>query len=486
MVTEAVCVTVKYAVTRFHCSISFPDVTLLQCDEVSTECRRLTDELDKVKRNPPPPYRPVEPRYYYLHNQGGAKAEPVAVLKDEGWDNASSTLKVQIVGKDNIFHLSPVPATQPIPDLPASMMAFLPLTDELDDPIDDDRSHSGSNPISISSASRSIPIKSRSDSHRDRTRSNSSLLARPDPDAMSVSVPRSNLDVHMSSCSTSPTANAPQYGPRPAEYVASSLGRVPDNMLGLQADPARVSPPASASNIKFDEQHQKKLVSTLHDLLRYPQPSPMTKSPRKSSLSNGSDRDRDRDRDRARAAVPSTISSTRTPSPVSSTSQSYTSSSMEKEFGPGPYKHQLLGVPTPTPISCASHAAAERERARASSVNSQNAPSAPPQPPSVPPHHLAPAISSTSLSHVTATRDRENNTPMHPIYAAAAPQAQPQSRPPHARRQSTDTQSAMSNLSSSGSISKGKASSMGIVPPAAYASGLTRTMRAMQEAPRVS
>lgn len=392
----------------------------------------------------------------------------MAVLKDESWDSSNGTMKVQVVGKDNVFHLSPVPATQPIPDVPPSMMAFLPLTDDLDDPIDDDRTHVRSNPISISSASRSKSFKSRSDLHRDRTRSNSSLLTRPDPDAMSISVPRSNLDAHMSSPSTSPNGTGSQYGLRPAEFVSTSVGRVPENMLGLQADPSRVSPPATDLELK---EQQKKMVAALHDVLKDPNQGIPIKSPRKSSLSTGSDRDRDR----VRAAVPSAMSSTRTPSPVSSTSQSYTSSTMEREYGPAPSKHQHLAVPTPTPISCASHAAAERERARASSVNSQNAPSALPQPPSVPSHHPT-TMSSTSLSHVTATRD----PPLHAIYGPS-----PQLRPPHSRRQSNDPSSAaLSNIS--GSISKGKASAMSIAPNVPYASGLTRSMRAMQEAPRVS
>ena len=122
MVTEAVCVTVKYAVTRFHCSISFPDVTLLQCDEVSTECRRLTDELEKAKLTPPTS-RASEPRYYYLHDQKGSKAEPVAVLKDDGRDHGYA-VKVQVVDTDNMFTLSPIPASKSIPELPTNLMTF--------------------------------------------------------------------------------------------------------------------------------------------------------------------------------------------------------------------------------------------------------------------------------------------------------------------------------------------------------------------------
>ncbi|KAI0746761.1 hypothetical protein C8Q80DRAFT_794357 [Daedaleopsis nitida] len=454
----------KYAVTHSPCSISFPEILSSQCDEVSAECRRLGDELDKLKR-PPPPYRPVESRYFYLHDQTGAKAEPVALSKDNGLDSRD-TNKIQIVGKEDLFHLSPVPATQPIPDLPPSIMSILPMTDELDDPIDDDRSHSGTNPVSVSSASRSISIKSRSNTYRDRARSNSSLLTRPDPDAMSISVPRSNLDVHMGSCSTSPSSA--QHGPRPAEFSPGSVGRSSDNILGLRADSNRVSPSAIDPELR-EKQEQSKMVAQLREVLQ----DPITdNSPRKSSISSGIDRER------ARTAASSAFTTTRTPSPVSTSSRQY-----EKEYGPAPIKSSLLSVPNPTAISCASHAAAERERARASSVNSQNAPSPSPQSPSGPPHHPGPAMSSTSLSHITATRDRENATPLYSIYGGAAPQAQAQARPPHTRKHSAET----SSLSSvSGSISKGKASALGIAPSAAYPSGLTRSMRAMQEAPRVS
>ncbi len=295
-----------------------------------------------------------------------------------------------------------------------------------------------------STSARSIPIKQRSDSHRDRPRSNTSLLSRPDPDAMSISVPRTNFDVHMGGCSVSPDGLAFQYGSRPRESVTNSLERLPENALGLRADLTR--PPLTGTES----------VRKLHDLLTDPPRSTPANSPRKSSVS-----DAERERARARAAVPGAMSSTRTPSPVSSTSQSYSSSHMEKEHSSTPHK------PNPTAISSASSAAAERERARASSVNSQNAPSAPAPPSSVPPqYHAPPAPSTILLSHITVTRD----PPLHALYA---PQVQTQSapRPAQTRRQSNDSHSL------SGSLSKGRASALGIGPPQRYPSNLTRAMQ---------
>ena len=428
--------------------------------------------MEKAKRSPPTS-RASEPRYYYLHDQKGSKVEPVAILKDDGRDHGNA-VKVQVVGTDNMFTLSPIPASKPIPELPTNMMTFLPLSDDAEDASDDDRARPGP---PISSASRSIPIKSRSDSHRPR--SNSSLLSRPDSDAMSISAPRSTLDVHMASVSASPSGSSMNSGLRPAPEYSSGLfgGGVGENMLGLRADPSRVSPSSIDSDRK-ELQERKQRLATLDRLLdrSAPQTPHSVMSPRKDSVSDGADR--------PLPANPRAGSATRTPSPVSSTSQSYSSSTMEKEFTAAPpYRPQLLG-----PVSSASSAAAERERARASSVNSQHPPPViPPPPSSMSSQHPS---NTAYVSHLTATRDRDAGTPVYPTYGPQPqPQPQPtpsplQSRPPHSRRQSNDVHPSMSgNL---GSLSRGRSINLGIVPPASYASGLTRSIRAMQEAPRVS
>ncbi|PIL27498.1 hypothetical protein GSI_10649 [Ganoderma sinense ZZ0214-1] len=438
-------------------------------DGISTECRRLTDELEKAKRTPPTS-RASEPRYYYLHDQKGSKVEPVAILKDDGRDHGNA-VKVQVVGTDNMFTLSPIPACKPIPELPSNMMAFLPLSDDAEDASDDDRVRPGP---PISSASRSIPIKSRSDSHRPR--SNSSLLSRPDSDAMSISAPRSTLDVHMASVSASPSGSSMNSGLRPApEYSPGSFGGgVGENMLGLRADPSRVSPSSIDSDLK-ERQERKQRLAALDRILDRgtPQTPHSVMSPRKNSVSDGADR--------PPPANPRAGSATRTPSPVSSASQSYSSSTMEKEVTAAPpYRPQLLG-----PVSSASSAAAERERARASSVSQNPPPVIPPPPSSLSSQHPP---STTHISHLTATRDRDAGTPVYPTYGPQ-PQPQPtpsplQSRPPHSRRQSNDVHPSMSgNL---GSLSRGRSINLGIVQPASYASGLTRSIRAMQEPPRVS
>ncbi|TBU23938.1 hypothetical protein BD311DRAFT_45974 [Dichomitus squalens] len=367
-----------------------------------------------------------------------------------------------------MFTLSPIPASKPIPEMPTSMMAFMPLSDE--DASDDDRSRPGP---PISSASRSIPIKSKSDSHR--ARSGSSLLSRPDLDVTSSSVPRSSLDVHMGSVSASPSTSSMNYGSRPAldHAPGSYRSAVGENMLGLRADPSHVSPSSIDSDLK-ENQERKQRLAVLDKILDRGagQPAYSVKSPHKDSLSDGSER--------PLPANPSTVSSTRTPSPISSTPHSYSSSTMEKELGGAPPFRPLLG-----PVSSASSAAAERERARASSVNSQNAPPVIPPPPSSMSVHPAPSPNtSIHLSHVTATRD--GATPVHPVYGPH-PQPTPvpqQSRPSQSRRQSTDVYPPMS--ANTGSLSRGRSTNLGIVPPSGYTSGLTRSIRAMQEAPRVS
>ena len=349
------------------------------------------------------------------------------------------------------------------------MMAFLPLSDDAEDASDDDRSRTGP---PISSASRSIPIKSKSGSHR--ARSNSSLLSRPDSDAMSISAPRSTLDVHMASVSASPSGSSMNSGLRPAaEYASSSFGGgVGENVLGLRADPSRVSPSSVDSELK-ERQERKQRLATLDRILDRgtPQPAHSVMAPRKDSVSDGPDR--------PLPANPRAGSATRTPSPVSSASQSYSSSTMEREFNAAPpYRPPLLG-----PVSSASSAAAERERARASSVNSQNPPPVIPPPPSSMSQYPP---TTTHISHLTATRDREAATPVYPTYGPP-PRPTPvpsQLRPPHSRRQSNDVHPSASGTL--GSLSRGRSINLGIMPPASYTSGLTRSMRAMQEPPRVS
>ncbi|KAI8970582.1 hypothetical protein BD414DRAFT_252838 [Trametes punicea] len=414
----------------------------LQVEERSAECRRLSDELKELKNNlPPPSVRSLEARQFYLHDLSNAKAEPVAILKDSP-DNADA-VKVTVVGKDNVFQLSPVPATQPIPDLPSSLMTFQPLTDDLDEAVSDDGSHRSARV----SPTRAIPIQSRPDARR--SRSHSSVLNASDPDAMSISIPRSSLDVHMASVSSSPNVSVLQYVSRPVEFVSSSLGRVPENALGLRTvEPIRTSP-MSISIETVEQQEQQKRLAMLREVLADNTTPPSTSLSRKPTVSDVSS-------DRSRPLVSSGMSSTRTSSPVSSTSHSYSASSLDNSVSS--QRHQLLQPPSA--ISCASIAAMEhQQRTRASSTASATA--APP---------------ASSLTHATATRDRDTAPPLHAIYAPAPPPAPTPSRPTQSRRQSTDTSS----------ISKGKATMMGIAPAGPYQSGLTRTMRAMQDAPRVS
>ncbi|OSD08006.1 hypothetical protein PYCCODRAFT_377333 [Trametes coccinea BRFM310] len=205
-------------------------------DKCSAECRQLSEELERIKNNQA--LRALESRQFYLHELSGAKDEPVAILKDSP-DHRDAT-KVTIVCKDNVYQLSPVPPTEPIPDLPSTLLTFEPLTDDLDEPEYDDRRYRDSNV----SASRAIPIQP-SNAEAPRSRSHSSMLAAADPDAMAISLPRNTLDVHMASVSSSPMVSTVQYSSRPAEFISSSLGRVPENALGLRAaSPSEISPSA--------------------------------------------------------------------------------------------------------------------------------------------------------------------------------------------------------------------------------------------------
>lgn len=364
------------------------------------------------------------------------KGEPIAILKDS--PDSANAVKVQLIGsKDSFFQLSPVPHA--MPDLPSGLMTFQPLTDDIDEAADDDRSLTSSR----LSAPRAIPIQSKSPSYRSQTQPSA------DPDAMAISVPRSTLDVHMASVSSSPNVSTMHYSSRPVEFVSNSVGRVPENALGLRtAEPVRMSPTTISPEVR-EQQERRERLAQLKEVLNDPAPSPRSSLSRKPTLSDAGS-------DRSRPIAPSGLSSTRTPSPVSSTSHSYSASTLEREYA---LRHQLLEPRAEPRISSASAAALEhQQRTRASSTASTTAAPAP-----------------SSLTHATATRDRDPAPPMHAIYAPAPPPASP-ARPVQARRQSTDT----------ASISKGKAAAMGLTPAGSYPSGLTRSMRAMQEAPRVS
>ncbi|OJT07075.1 hypothetical protein TRAPUB_2107 [Trametes pubescens] len=405
-------------------------------DEVEDLKFRLSDELKELKGNPLPPLpRSIEARHFYLHDLGGAKGDPIAILKDS--PDSANAVKVQLIGsKDSFFQLSPVPHT--MPDLPSGLMTFQPLTDDIDEAADDDRSMRSSR----LSAPRAIPIQSKSPSYRSQPHPTA------DPDAMAISVPRSTMDVHMASVSSSPNVSTMHYSSRPVEFVSNSVGRVPENALGLRTvDPVRMSPTTINPEVR-EQQERRERLAQLKEVLNDPVPSPRSSLSRKPTLSDASDR--------SRSVAPSGLSSTRTPSPVSSTSHSYSASTLDKEYA---LRHQLLEPRAEPRISSASAAALEhQQRTRASSTASTTAAPAP-----------------SSLTHATATRDRDPAPPMHAIYAPAPPPASP-ARPVQPRRQSTDTTS----------ISKGKASAMGLGPAGSYPSGLTRSMRAMQEAPRVS
>ena len=69
--------------------------------------------------------RASKPRYYCLHDRKGSKVGPVAVLKDDGRDHGNA-VKVQVVGTDKTFTLSPIPASKPIQELPTNMTTDVP------------------------------------------------------------------------------------------------------------------------------------------------------------------------------------------------------------------------------------------------------------------------------------------------------------------------------------------------------------------------
>jgi len=344
-----------------------------------TECRRLIEELKDLKRshNPlPHPPRSVEPRYYYLVDKSSSKTEPMVIVKDDSLDSVNA-LKIQIAGKEDMFRLSPVPPTLPIPPLAD---AFPALTDDAEDRDDEDGpvDKSGNNPYLLRSI-QPIPIKS----SLQRMPSSVSLLSRFD-DPMSRSLPRSSLDVHMASCSSSP--NVSMLHPVTREWqsdgISGSLNGSQEGGLGPHIANSR-RPSVSPHGERRDQEGQhERWRAQLRDLLDDPSsPSPIRGADSKESGSRAvSD-------STARCSVSDSMSSTITSSLTSS-------------------KPCLQRSNT---ISRASTAAMAAERARASAMNA-----------------------SPTSPYAASTKDRDmlppSQSPMHL-----------QSRPPYSRTMSTES-----------------------------------------------
>lgn len=321
------------------------------------------------------------------------------------------------VSKDGMFRLSPIPASQPIPAL-SSLRDFRPLTDDMDDREEEHDvgyKKNSMDPYMIRSID-PIPIKP----SIYRMPSNSSLLDRPEMDIISRSMPRSSLDVHMASCSSSPNvSNLHRHTSMKAAYPWAERER-----------PRRTSAESQGEN-RDNEEQRNRWLAQLHDLLDSPKPACVHGSRRNIPVEPEVSK---HDIDDDSLSKPGSLAIPRNPSPVSPASSSLVSAtSMHPPPLPG----------APTPICRASTAAAERERLLAASK--------------IPPSTIH-ATSPTSVSHATAVRDRDRTEAHHPT-PSQAPYSQ--SRPTQSRRQSTDG-------------AKGKLA-------ASTASNLTRSLWAMQE-----
>ncbi|KAI0929400.1 hypothetical protein AcW1_009912 [Taiwanofungus camphoratus] len=406
----------------------------LRLEVCVAECRRLNNELKELKRNRyniPPVPRSAESRQIYAAERVSLTADSMAIVKDDSLDSLNG-LKMQTTGKEDMFHLSPIPPTLPIPALPSS--TFRPLTDDMDDRDDDDDNKSqksGTNPYLLRTI-QPIPIKS----NLHRMPSNSSLLSRYDADVSWRSVPRGSLDVHMASCSSSP--NISIISPSTCghgDVLSSSVRSSHEGALGLRMDDFRRTSAGSHSDScdpEVEEQRQRLRVQ-LRDLLD----DPSLKTRR--HFDSGSEILKE-------PSAPQSTPAPRNPSPVSPSTAASVSASASAVLAPplpGCTQHQPLQ--RSNTISRASTAALAAERARASAM-----------------HPATSATSQTSAPRAAATKDYELMLPPPP-----PPPSQPhsQTRPQYSRRQSIDSLKSKSAT--------------------ATASGLTRSLWAMQEAQRV-
>ncbi|PCH38934.1 hypothetical protein WOLCODRAFT_141007 [Wolfiporia cocos MD-104 SS10] len=170
-------------------------------DTCLAECREVLEwakELERRSRNPLPiPPRPIESRF--LFKERSIDLMDLSQSRDDPFD--SPPIKNS---KGDVFRISPVPPTLAISPLLPN--AFRSLSGYASDEDDERRSQSSSG---SSYLRQPIPIEPK----MTRRPSNASLLSRYD-DPMSQSLPRGTPDVHMESCSSSPSVSGIRFSNR--------------------------------------------------------------------------------------------------------------------------------------------------------------------------------------------------------------------------------------------------------------------------------
>jgi len=329
-----------------------------------------------------PSPRPSEARYFYLVDKNSAYTEPVAIVKDD-LHETSGVLKVQVAGKEDMFHLSPVPPAVPLPALPTT--TFKALTDE-----SDERNDGTKSPYLLKSAQ---PIAIRPGIHH--MSSSSSLLIRPDSDIVCRSLPRGSQDIIMGSCSSSPVISSihPAVRERRSDSVSSSFSLAQESALGLRIAGSRRTSLGSQGDSNDREEHQKRVVQ-LRDVLDTP-------------FYTGPDADYGL-KDKAATDLPHIPS--RRHSPVSPALPSATPVYASSAAMHSPTQPTTPQQSRPTPLSRASDAAAASEKAR------------------IQHHSSATSPSSLATSNLHAVREKD-----------AAHQTYQSSRPSYSRLQSSES-----------------------------------------------
>ncbi|EMD36450.1 hypothetical protein CERSUDRAFT_84613 [Gelatoporia subvermispora B] len=312
-----------------------------QLTQLHEEIRRLREQNKELKQTREAAIlssRPSETRYFYLVDKHSSNAEPLAIVKDD-LHETRGVLKVQVTGKDDLFHLSPVPPSVSLPSLPTT--TFKALTDDSDELDDGPRA----SPYLLKTIK---PIDCKPSIHR--MSSSSSVLMRPD-DSISRSIPRTQ-DIIMGSCSSSPVISSmhPAGRERRSDSISSASGYAHDLGLGLRIPGTRRTSLNSEKG-DYDRDENMIRVAQLYDVLGAPQ------STVEAALVT---------KERPNVESPPTPSGKR--SPVSSAASIYSAATTS------PTQPSTPQPTRPTALSRASDAAAASEKARAQQY-SANSPS---------------------------------------------------------------------------------------------------------------
>lgn len=328
-----------------------------------SECRRLEEDLKNAKYPLPEAPRSVDMRYFYSSdNRMDTSGADEQLIKADAHNEA----QLRKLGKDDMFHLSPLPTN--IPPLSSTILGFSALVED-----DDDLKKMNDKPFidqrvvayDIPNRSAVEPIPIPTNPHAPRVSSGLAMSVPKtfDPVASTLSrLPPRAQDVTMGNCSTSPPADHVSRDRHTPSQTTEPKAR--ETSLGRQY----IFNEERRARDGVDQRDRRRVQ--LHDLLDSPMSSSLpTNSQLQSILSSDTSPTR-------LSPIRDTHSASQTPTPSNSNASSKlsanNSAALSSSLGQSQGSHHM--PIRPPLISHASSAAVqlERERLRAEKERESN------------------------------------------------------------------------------------------------------------------